>query len=114
MVTPFHKDVRKIVCFDGATYVPLEKDVKQGCVSVSTLFPISFRCIFIMLLPTACEESVFMKTRADGKLFNIARLCATTKVGNPHSKEAVRRRRSADVSNRGWSTEAGLSPASCL
>ena len=53
--------------------------MKQGCVLAPTLF-----CIFFsMLLQYAfkdCSEGVIIHTRADGKLFNLARLRAKSKV----------------------------------
>jgi hypothetical protein len=52
--------------------------VKQGCVLAPTLFGI----FFSMLLQYAfadCEDGVYVRTRQDGKLFNIARLRAKTK-----------------------------------
>ena len=62
IVTSFHQDMHSMVCFDGAT---------------SNAFPVS------MLLQYAfvdCTEGVYVRTRSDGKLFNIARLCAKTKA----------------------------------
>ncbi len=52
---------------------------KQGCVLASTLFGI----FFSMLLQYAfkdCHKGVYIHTRTGGKLFNIARLRAKTKV----------------------------------
>ena len=53
--------------------------VKQGCVLAPTLFGI----FFSMLLQYAfkdCSEGIYIHTRSDGKLYNLARLRAKTKV----------------------------------
>ena len=68
------------VCFNGATSeaFPVSSGVMQGCVLAPTLFG-----IFSMLLQYAfkdCSEGVYIHTRGDGKLFNIAHYPAKTKV----------------------------------
>ena len=73
VVTSFHGNMHSIVCFNGATSeaFPVSSGVKQGCVLAPTLFGI----FFSMLLQYAfkdCSEGVYIHTRADGKLFNIA------------------------------------------
>ena len=81
VVTSFHDNMHSTVCFNSATSetFPVSSAVKQGCVLAPTLFGI----FFSMLLHYAfedCSEGVYIHTRADGKLFNIARLRAKTKV----------------------------------
>ena len=52
--------------------------VKQGCVLAPTLFG-----IFALLLKHAfgtSREGIYLRTRSDGRLFNLARLRAMTKV----------------------------------
>ena len=81
IMTSFHEDMQSTVYFNGATSEasPVSSRVKQGCVVALTLFGI----FFSMRLQYAfkdCSEGVYIHTRADGKLFNIAQLCAKTKV----------------------------------
>ena len=81
IITSFHQDMQSTVCFDGATSnaFPVSSGVKQGCALALTLFGI----FFSMLLQYAfvdCTEVVYVRTRSDGKLFNIARLRAKTKA----------------------------------
>lgn len=81
MVKSFHVDMNSTVCFNGGTSdaFPVSSGVKQGCVLAPTLFGI----FFSMLLQYAfddCTEGIYIRTRADGKLFNLARLRAKTKV----------------------------------
>ena len=81
VIRSFHEDMRSTVYYNGATSeaFPVSSGVKQGCVLAPTLFGI----FFSMLLQHAfndCSEGVYIHTRADGNLYNIARLRAKTKV----------------------------------
>ena len=69
------------VQFDGSSSdpFPINSGVKLGCVLAPTLFNI----FFSLLLPYAfssSEDGVYLHTRSDGRLFNLARLRAKTKV----------------------------------
>ena len=69
------------VQFDGNLSEPFDirNGVKQGCVLAPTLFGI----FFSMLLKHAfgdVKEGIFLRTRSDGRLFNLSRLRAKTKV----------------------------------
>ena len=80
VITSFHQGMQSTVCFDGATSepFPVSSGVKQDCVLALTLFG-----IFSMLLQYAfadCQDGVYVRTRHDDKLFNVARLCAKTKT----------------------------------
>ena len=90
MDAPFPKLLRMIVCFYESTQgsvqyngsfpdpFPIKCRVKQGCILAPTLFS-----IFSLLLSYAfrqSEDGVYLHTRSDGNLFNLARLHAKTKV----------------------------------
>jgi hypothetical protein len=81
VVKSFHVNMHSTVYYNGATSdsFPVSSGVKQGCVLAPTLFGI----FFSMLLHHAFKDStegVYIHTRLDGKLYNIARLRAKTKV----------------------------------
>nr|KAG5686812.1 hypothetical protein BaRGS_032029 [Batillaria attramentaria] len=105
MVKSFHEDVHSTVYFNGGTSdaFPVSSGVKQGCVLAPTLFGI----FYSMLLQYAfddCTEGIYIRTRADGKLFNIARLRAKTKV----REFLIREMLFADDAALTSHTEAGL------
>ena len=81
IVESFHKDMHGVVSFDGSTSdaFKIKSGVKQGCVLAPTLFGI----FFSMLLSYAfrnTKEGIYLHTRSTGKLFNLARLKAKTRV----------------------------------
>ena len=81
IIVSFHEDMKGMVNYDGENSEPftVKSGVKQGCVLAPTLFDI----FFSMLLSYAFKNSVegiHLHTRSDGKLFNLARLKAKTKV----------------------------------
>ena len=80
MVVSFHENMKGTVVYDGSTSEPFPvcSVVKQGCVLARTLFGI----LFSLLLSYAFDSSsdgIYLHTRSDGKLFNLARLHAKTK-----------------------------------
>ena len=81
VISSFHNNMKGTVNYDGATSEPFEihSGVKQGCVLAPTLFSIFFSMMLSHAFKTS-TEGVFLHTRADGKLFNLARLRANTKV----------------------------------
>ena len=81
MITSFHEEMKGTVQYDGSSSdpFPVKSGVKQGCVLAPTLFGI----LFSLLLRYACsesEEGIYLHTRSDGSLFNVAHLRAKTKV----------------------------------
>ena len=81
VISSFHNNMKGTVNYDGATSEPFDihSGVKQGCVLAPTLFTIFFSMMLSYAFNTS-TEGVFLHTRADGKLFNLARLRAKTKV----------------------------------
>ena len=69
------------VVFYGSTVDPFDirSRVKQGCVLAATLFGMFFAVMLKHAFGTA-TEGVYLRTRSDGKLFNLSRLRAKTKV----------------------------------
>ena len=53
--------------------------MKQGCVLAPTLFGICFAVMLTHAFGPAAE-GIYLRTRTDGKLFNLSRLRAKTKV----------------------------------
>ena len=67
--------------FNGSSSEPFEihNGVKQGCVLAPTLFGIFFGMLLKHTFDTTTER-IYLRTRSDGRLFNLARLRAKTKV----------------------------------
>ena len=81
MIESFHTDTKGTVQFNASSSEPFKfrSGVKQGCVLAPTLFGI----FFVLLLKHAfgtTTEGIYLRTRSDGRLFNLARLRAKTKV----------------------------------
>jgi len=81
LITSFHEDMQGIVQYDGSTSkpFPIKSGVKQGCVLAPTLFGIFFSMLLTHAFSSS-EDGIYIHTRSDGKLFNLARLRAKTKV----------------------------------
>lgn len=81
VISSFHENMHSTVNYNSSTSdaFKVSSGVKQGCVLAPTLFGI----FFSMLLQYAfkdCTEGIFVHTRSDGRLFNIARFRTKTKV----------------------------------
>jgi len=77
----FHEDMQGTVNFDGSSSAPfpIRSGVKQGCVLAPTLFGIFFSLVLSYAFRVS-DDGVYLHTRSDGKLFNLARLRAKTNV----------------------------------
>ena len=81
IIASLHEDMQSVVSFEGKTSetFTIRSGVKQGCVLAPTLCG-----IFLSLLLNHAfkhfTEGVHIRTRSDGKLFNLAQLRAKTKV----------------------------------
>ena len=81
MIVSFHTDTKGTMQFNGSFSEPIENrsGVKQGCF----IAPMLFGTFFGLLLKHAFDtttEGIYLRTRSDGRLFNLARLGANTKV----------------------------------
>ena len=81
MIKSFLTDTPGAVQFNGSSSEPFEirSGVKQGCVLAPTLFGIFFGLLLKHAFDTT-TEGIYLRTRSDGRLFNLARLRAKTKV----------------------------------
>ena len=81
MIRSFHDDMKATIQYNGSMSEPftIKSGVKQGCVLAPTPFGIFFSLLLEYAFGTS-TEGVYMHTRSDGKLYNIARLRAKTKI----------------------------------
>lgn len=105
LITSFHENMKGTIQHNGSSSdpFPIKSGVKQGCVLAPTLFGI----LFSLLLRYAYKQSVdgvYLHTRSDGSLFNLARLRAKTKT----HKVLIREMLFADDAALTAHTEAAL------
>ena len=81
IIRSFHDGMQGIVQYDGDYSEPFDihSGVKQGCVLAPTLFGIFFALMLKHAFGSA-TEGIHLRTRSDGKLFNLSRLKAKTKI----------------------------------
>ena len=81
IIRSFHEDMKGSIVFQGSASAALNirSGVKQGCVLAPTLFGIFFAVMLKHAFGPAAK-GIYLRTRTDGKLFNLARLRAKTKV----------------------------------
>ncbi|KAL0195112.1 hypothetical protein M9458_008684, partial [Cirrhinus mrigala] len=81
LIISFHENMAGTVQYGESSSdpFPIRCGVKQGCVLAPTLFGMFFS---LLLRYAFCnsEDGIFLHTRSDGNLFNLARLRAKTKV----------------------------------
>ena len=77
MIRSFHDDMKATIQYEGSVSEPfnIKSGVKQGCVLAQSLFSLLLKHAF-----GTSTEGVYMHIRSDGKLYNIARLRAKTKI----------------------------------
>ena len=110
IITSFHENIKDTVCYDGSISeaFPIRSGVKQGCVLAPTLFGISISLLLSHKFDGS-SEGVYLHTRSDDKLFNLARLKAKTNV----RKILVREMLLADDAALATHTHTGSSPVAC-
>ncbi|XP_076049332.1 uncharacterized protein LOC143030010 [Oratosquilla oratoria] len=76
-----HKDIKGVVQFEISSSTPFEIKcgVKQGCVLLPSLFGIYFT-VMLKHAFGGPKEGIYLYTRLDGKLYNLDRLRAKTKI----------------------------------
>ena len=88
IIKSFHQDMRGTVIYEGSTSdaFKIRSGVKQGCVLAPTLFGIFF-AVLLRHAFGSTTEGIFLRTRSDGKLFNISRLRAKSRVHKKHLRD---------------------------
>ena len=81
MIESFHANMKGTVQFNGSSSRPFDirSGVKQGFVLAPTLFGIFFALLLRHAFGTT-PEGICLRTRLNGRLFNLGRLRAKTKV----------------------------------
>ena len=84
IIKSFHSDMKGTVVFDGSTSSDVvsfspRSNVKHGCVLAPTLFGIFFAITLKHAFESAAE-GIYLRTRSEGKLCNISRSKAKSKV----------------------------------
>ena len=81
MIESFHTNMKGTVRFNGSSSRPFDirSGVKQGCLLAPTLFGILFALLLSHAFGTALE-GICLRTRSDGRLFNLGHLRTKTKV----------------------------------
>ena len=81
MLRAFHEGMQGQVMIDGETKdeFPVAHGVKQGCVLAPTMFTL-FLASVLEVSNRDTTNGVYITTRSDGRLFNVSRLKAKTKV----------------------------------
>ena len=76
--------------FDGSTSDPfnIRSEMKKGCVLATTLFGIFFAFLLKQAFGDA-TEGIYFQTRSDGKLCNLSRLIAKSKVQMKYPRDLL-------------------------
>ena len=81
MIESFHTNMKGTVQFNGSSSRPF--DIRSGVKQVCVLAPLLFGIFFALLLRHTfgtTSEGICLRTRSDGRLFNLGRLRAKRKV----------------------------------
>ena len=81
LIVSFHENMQGTVQFDGTNSdsFSIKNGVKQGCVLAPTLFGIFFSLLLKYAFDDS-EDGVYIHSRSNGGLFNLARLKSKTKT----------------------------------
>ena len=81
MIESFHINMKGTVQFNGSSsmHFHIRGGVKQGCILAPALFGIFFVLLLRHTFGTA-SEGMCLRTRSEGRLFNLGRLRVKTKV----------------------------------
>ena len=81
LVESFHTNMKGTIQYDGSLSSPfaIKSGVKQGCVLAPTLFGIFFALLLRHAFGT-CHEGIYLRSRSDGRLFNLSCLRAKTRI----------------------------------
>ena len=90
IIRSFHEGMQGTVQYDGNYSKPFEilSGVKQGCVLAPTLFGIFFALMLKYAFGNS-TQGIHLHTRSDGKLFNLSRLKAQSKVDKKLIREML-------------------------
>ena len=105
VIQAFHDGMRGTVQLDGtlSDSFPIQNGVKQVCVLAPTLFGIYFAVMLSQAFGNS-TEGVYLRSKSNGRFFNIARLRAKTKIHKVQVREFLFADETALVSH----TESGL------
>ena len=81
LIRSLHDDMKAWVDIDGVLSepIPVANGVKQGCIVAPTLFGIFYAVVLLIAFKTN-ENGIYIRYRSSGKLFNLRRFAANTKV----------------------------------
>ena len=90
MVVPFHENMEGTVVYDGSISEPFPfcSGVRQGCVLPPTLFRIFFS-LFLSYAFDSSSDGIYLHTRSDVNLFNLARPRSKTKGTEVYVREML-------------------------